>query len=177
MTRRTDSDDVEVVAPASTGDTGGTTSREFGKNSNGEPEMYPSDVLSLQTKHNLTAPEAEDFWKRTVVNGESEDSALSAIQGGRVIYRQSYEMVVNPPEHALTAAQLRLEKTQLEMRREEELAEERQGAVTTPTADRTQPEAGPWGPYAEYKQVEVPPEEVAHNAGVPVSVVKGEDSK
>lgn len=173
MARRTDEYEVvDTTQPTTT-----TTGREFGKNSNGEPEMYPSDILSLQHKHNLTGPEAEDYWRRTVVNGDSEDSALSAVQGGRVIFRPAYEMVVNPPENALTAAQLRLEKDQLAARRNDELAEERQGAVTTPTADRTQPEAGPHGPYADYKKVEIPPEEVAHNAGVPVSIVKGEETK
>lgn len=64
------------------------TSRQFGYNSNGDPEIYPSDIEMLRTQYGLTAPEAELFWEQSVVGGGDADTTLSSIRGARTIYQQ-----------------------------------------------------------------------------------------
>lgn len=146
--------------------------RELGRNSNGDFTLYSDDVAAVGTQFSLTTPEAEQYLRRTVDGGEKSDSVLDDIRRGRVIYRQAYEQVYNDPSNALTAETIRAARVEKERREALKLADERKAALTAPTADRTQPEAGPWGPYADYAVKSTPIEEVAHNASLPVDVVK-----
>lgn len=159
------------VAAQNKSDTTGT-GRRLGYNSNNEPELYPSDVEALQSKYSLTAPEAEDLWRRAIVGSENIDTVASSLVAGRVVYRVRYEQVSNPADHALNAVQIAAAKQEKE--RVVVVAQQKEATqnVTTPTADRTQPEAGPYGPHAEYQQTTLPVEEVAHAAGLTVAEVK-----
>lgn len=159
------------VAAENRAETSGT-GRRLGYNSNGQPELYPSDLEMLQNKYNLTAPEAEDLWRRAVVGNENIDNAAAAIAGARVVYRVRYEQVANPADHALNAVQIAAAKQEREGREAEARAKESAVNLTTPTSDRTQPEAGPYGPHAEYVQTTLPVEEVAHATGLTVKEVK-----
>lgn len=144
----------------------------FGRNSRGEPEMYPSDIQGLTQKYNLTIPEAEQVWQRTVVGNEDEAAVADELAKGRVWYRVHYEQVQNPADNALTRVQVEQARIKEEADTARAKQESRNSALTAPTADRTQPAAGPHGPYAEYTQVTVPVEEVAHNTGLSVDQVK-----
>lgn len=127
----------------------GRTTRELGKNSRGEPTIYPSDVASVTASHGLTVPEAEEH----LVHGTSPEE----LKGRRVLYRQSYDQIPATAEnHPLVAADA--------VRAEAEATVEAGEAVP----DKTQPEAGPYGPFADYRKVEVSDEELALNAGVKV---------
>lgn len=151
------------------------TQRALGRNSNGDFTLYSDDVDSVATQHRLTTPEAEQYLTRVVRDGEGEDAVLSNLRGSRVIYRQAYDRVLNAPENALTAEDIRLANAERERKAAEEKAKEVRSAaaaVNAPTTDRTQPEAGQWGPLAEYREVTVSKEEAANNAGVPVEVVE-----
>lgn len=137
------------------------TTREFGKNSEGEPVLYSSDVEMLAQAHNLTIPEAEDVWRRSVEGSESEEAAVAAVKGGRVVYRPRYEAVSPTVSHPLV---------QLDNRAA--LNDAREGSTVAPTADATQPESGPYGPYADYENHTPSAEEVAQQTGLPVDVVE-----
>lgn len=150
------------------------TQRGLGRNSNGDFTLYADDVDAVATQHRLTTPEAEQYLTRVVRDGEGEGAVLDNIRGSRVIYRQAYDRVLNAPENALTAEDLRLAKAEKDRQAQAKQAQEVRAAaaaVNAPTTDRTQPEAGQWGPLAEYREVTISKEEAAHNAEVPVEVV------
>lgn len=119
------------------------TSRETGKNSLGEPTIYPSDVESVSRSYNLTTAEAE----RLITEGSVTDKAADKIKGERVVYRQHYEYVTNPESNPLAAADRRDVETAAE-------AERKAGEVAQ--ADKADPSAGPYGPNAAYSEVEAP---------------------
>lgn len=150
------------------------TQREIGRNSNGDFTLYADDVDAIATQHRLTTPEAEQYLQRVVRDGEGSDSVLDNLRGSRVIYRQAYDRVLNAPENALTAEDIRLANAEREREEAAKKAEETRkaaAAVGAPTTDRTQPEAGQWGPLADYREVTVSKEEAAQSAQVPVQVV------
>lgn len=157
-------------APSSTPPS--ASSRKIGYNSNGVPEKYPSDMQSYQTQYGLTAPEAEALWERTVVGSENPDTVAEELRTSRVTYRVRYEQVTNNPDNALTAVQIAAARQLEQAKRDEEVAKSYSSSVTTPTSDRTQPEAGPYGPHAEYETVTLPVEEVAHAANLTPAQVK-----
>lgn len=69
------------------------TSRTFGYNSNGDPEMYPSDMEMLSTKYALTGPESQTLWERSVVGDEDESAVVDEIRGSRAIFQQVFAAV------------------------------------------------------------------------------------
>jgi hypothetical protein len=119
--------------------------RELGKNSQGEPTVYPSDVEAVALQYNLTTPEAE----RLLLGGKVTDKEADKIKGERVVFRPHYEYVTNPDSNPLAAA---------DRRAEEQAAseEERKAAADRIATDKTSPEAGPYGPNAVYSEVEAP---------------------
>lgn len=120
-----------------------------GRNSRGEPTLYPSEVAGVASAHGLTVPEAEEH----LLEGTSPDD----LKARRVLYRQSYEQVPATAEnHPLVAADVA------------HAAAAEAAERPAPGPDKTQPEAGPYGPHAEYRKVTVSDEELAANAGVPV---------
>lgn len=124
-------------------DTPVATSREVGKNSNGDPTIYPSDVDSVATSYNLTSAEAE----RLILDGDVSDKAADKIKGERVVYRQHYEYVTNPSSNPLAAA---------DARRAEAEKADTAAAAERIAEDKTSPESGPYGPSAVYTEVEAP---------------------
>lgn len=140
-----------------------TSTKEFGKNSKGEPVMYDTDVESLQTQYRLTRPEAEDLWRRTVKDGEEADNVADEIVSGRTSYRQTYERVPDVSS-AVTAGAVAA--------REREEADRKAAEEATTSVDRTQPEAGPYGPEADYREATVSAEEVAAQTGADQETVE-----
>lgn len=137
------------------------TTREVGKNSNGDPTLYPSDVAAVTTAHGLTVPEAEEH----ILSGTSPDE----LKARRVLYRSSYDQIPATAEnHPLVAADAAHTAAEEEARKAAEDRAAAQAEANAPTTDKTQPEAGPYGPYAEYRKVEVSDRELAENAGVSV---------
>lgn len=130
------------------------TVREQGLNSRGEPTVYPSDVEAVARQHNLTTPEAEQL----LTEGNVTAERAAELKAGRVVYRVTYEQV--PAVMSPLA--------QADARAAAAAADAEAATSTTPTPDATQPEAGPYGPHADYREAEVTAEEVAQQAGVTV---------
>lgn len=143
-----------------------------GYNSNGEPELYPSDIESYCTQYGISTSEAEAVWTRTVLGGEDEKSVVDEIIAGRVVYRQRFEQVHNSPDHALTAVQIAAARQEADRRAFEAKRKEQAENLTAPTPDHTQPEAGPHGPHADYHDVTLSTEEVAHAVDLTTEQVK-----
>lgn len=119
------------------------TSRETGKNSLGEPTIYPSDVESVGRTYNLTSSEAE----RLILGGKVNQKEADKIKGERVAYRPHYEYVTNPTSNPLSAAD-----AQASEREARDTAAEAERIA----ADKSSPDAGPYGPEAVYTEVEAP---------------------
>lgn len=137
------------------------TAREPGKNSRGEPTMYPSDIEGYQTQYGLTATEAETLWTRSVRDGEDAQTVVDELKGARVVYRQTYEQIP-ATANALSGIDARAaENARLAVEAENQ---------SEAAADPTQPEAGPYGPHADYREATVTAEEVAQQTGAPVDV-------
>lgn len=152
-----------MAAKADT-DTPQATTRELGKNSNGDPTIYPSDVEAVSTQYGLTTPEAERF----LLEGKHTDKAADTIKGERVVYRPHYEYVTNPTSNPLAAADVRAAETAAEAeRREAEVAQ----------ADKADPGAGPYGPEAVYSEVEAPLDADHTSPRDPKTVEAAEGSK
>lgn len=121
-----------------------TSRSELGKNSQGETTIYPSDVDAVATQYNLTTPEAE----RLLLSGKVTDKEADKIKGERVVYRQHYEYVTSPSSNPLAAAD--------EARSRQEQEEADRKAADAIAADKSSPEAGPYGPEAVYTEAEAP---------------------
>lgn len=127
----------------------GATARETGKNSQGEPTIYPSDVEAVSTQYGLTSAEAE----RLLVSGKVTDKEADKIKGERVVYRPHYEYVAGTESNPLSVADRRREEAE---RAEADAEKARKGAADRIAEDKTSPEAGPYGPNAVYSEVEAP---------------------
>lgn len=139
--------------------------RELGKDSNGDPAIYPSDIESVATQYGLTTVEAE----RLLVSGKVTEAEANKIKEERVVFRPHYEYVSGNDSSPLAVA----ERRRLE---EERTAEEARKArdKAGPTTDKFSPEAGPYGPNAVYTEVEAPVDTDHTSPDKPSEVAKGE---
>ena len=119
------------------------TSRDVGKNSLGEPTVYPSDVESVSQAYNLTSSEAE----RLILGGKVNEKEADKIKGERVVYRPHYETVTNPSSNPLAAADARTAERE---------ARDTAAEADAIAVDKSAPDAGPYGPNAVYSEVEAP---------------------
>lgn len=117
--------------------------RKIGQDSNGDPALYPSDIEAVSTQYNLTVPEAE----RLLLGGKVNDKEADKIKGERVVYRPHFEVVDGAESNPLGAA---------DRRQAEADAEAKTAEKAEPVEDKFSPEAGPYGPNAEYTVVEAP---------------------
>lgn len=117
------------------------TAREVGKNSQGTPTVYPSDVEAVATQYGLTSAEAE----RLITEGKVTDKAADKIKAGRVVFRPHYEYVSGAESNPLAVAERRRAEVEAAAAEAEEVG-----------PDKTSPDAGPYGPNATYSEVEAP---------------------
>lgn len=122
------------------------TTRELGKNSSGDPTLYPSDVESVRQQYNLTGTEAEGLLR----GGKVTPAEADKLKAGRVVYQQAYRALVNPLTVPETLADARREAAQAADEETQKRGQEDQGP------DPALPTSGPYGPNEEYTVVESP---------------------
>ncbi len=144
----------QAQRPASVAEASGTrTTARAGRNSRGEPTLYPSEVDGFARLNGLSTGEAE----RLLLDGDTSDEAVRRVIESRVVYRPRMEAVSAKYSNADTVAYERREAAQRDA----------EGDTRDPGPDKTQPEAGPYGPNADYvKGVDVPGD-VDHTSPAP----------
>jgi hypothetical protein len=103
--------------------------------------ILASDIDAAAQQHGLTTAEAEGLLR----DGKLNDKEVQKVKEARVVFRPHYEYVSGAESNPLAVADAR--------RAAEAKADEDKVA---PAADKTAPEAGPYGPNAEYTAVEAP---------------------
>lgn len=139
ITPTTQANEAQALAETQHEQATNRSTREIGKNSQGEPTLYPSDVEMVSTQFNLTSEEAE----RLILAGDVSQSAADDLKAGRKVYRQRFEAVdASEASHPLAAADARAAATE---------------AAATPSGpDPALPTSGPYGPNAEYDETTAP---------------------